>query len=198
MLERILNTYFIWHVVSTVSEWQHAYILSTGPRRKFCLAGWHAEILQMPNIPCPVSSLTFNQSSKRAGDYPGRFQSEHVRWQRICQCLSSSSDWASLGRWTCGSSVWLINISLCALSALLPNNYAQPTIRCETPVTMELGVCICTNIRLNQWITVSKMKSARLGGWCKHNPCLENELSKTKPHSYVLYYLFLLVAKRTA
>lgn len=152
----------------------------------------------MPNISCPVSSLTFNQSSKHAGDYPDRFQREHVRWQRICQCLSCPSNRASLGRWTCGSSVWLINSSLVLCLPLLHNNYAQPTFRCSIPVTMDLGVCICTNIRLNKWITVSKMKSARLGGWCKHKPCLENELTKTKPHSYVLYYLFLLVAKRTA
>lgn len=190
MLEWILNTYFDWHVVSTVSACTHALCWTT---KKILPWGLTAG---MPNISLPVSSLTFNQSSKRARDYPDKFQRERVRWQRICQCLSYPSDRASLGGWTCGSSVWLINISLGALSATaaqwLCTTYDQASI------TMDLGLCICTDISLNQWITVSKMKTARLRIWCKHNPCLENELSKTKPHSYVLYYLFLLVAKRTA
>lgn len=63
-------------------------------------------ILQMPNMLCPLSSLTFNQSSKRAKDYPDKFQRDRVKWQRICQCSSSPSDRASLGGSTCGSSVW--------------------------------------------------------------------------------------------
>lgn len=46
-------------------------------------------ILQMPNILCPLSSFTFNQSSKRAKDYSDKFQRDHVKWQRICQYLSS-------------------------------------------------------------------------------------------------------------
>lgn len=55
------------------------------------VAGSVVRIPRMPDILLPVSSLTFNQSSKSGRDYPDGFQSERVRCQADVSTRAAAS-----------------------------------------------------------------------------------------------------------
>lgn len=167
----------------------------------------------MPDILLPVSSLTFNQSSKSGGDYPDGFQSERVRCQadvsrRAAASVEACHPWQAIVlERICDSSVWLISIS-CDPHSLNPTDLFQGvwplSLHQNTSIKVLKRKQKGTAINMVNWCKQYLSQLSSLSNECQvqvnanTTPAMSMQPESVNPHSRSMHFSFLFSVSQVA